>query len=181
MDSRHLKISGAATLVSVAAALFVAAPAPAAIDVAPILAHSDEISSLARPEFGRAETAAALDDTAREAGTALADRAAEDAVDGREVETTERDCAKDALGDLGWDIWWAVSTGHSFDLGETAEHILENCLATYAPEGVDAVKVSREFASVITSDAESVYRAEEGDIYGVADWLLYADYWYVSE
>lgn len=180
MNFRHLKAIGAAAITTLAAGLAAAAPAPA-LEVDPALLHSDAIASLAHPVYGRTDDFAGLDEAAKAAGEALTARAAEEAQNSEEIDKTERDCAKGTLGALGWDIWWAVTGAHSFDLGGTAEHLIEACLDTYLPGEVDAPTTARDFAAEIARDAETVYQQEEGDIYGVADWLLYADYYYVEQ
>jgi hypothetical protein len=181
MRSRRARSVGLATVASLALGLLVAAPATAAIEVEPTLQHNDPISSLASPEYGRSDAAAALDKRAAEDRDAITQRAAQDSSDGEEVDKFEKDCAKAALGALGWDIWWAVSEGQSFDLRSTAQQAIEQCLKLYIPGQVDAHTTARNFAAIITSDAEAVYQQEQGDIYGVADWMLYADYWYIAE
>lgn len=158
-----------------------ASAAAASIEVEPSLVHSDPISSLEHPAYGRADTEAALDDTAATDGEELTQRASEDAGDDADVDDGERDCAKTALGDLGWDIWWAIAYDQSFNLESAAEQVLAECLNAELADQVDVAAVAHDFAAMISSDTEAVYQQEEGDIYGVADWLLYTDYWHVEQ
>jgi hypothetical protein len=181
MISRRLNALGTAMLASLAMGLLAAAPATASIEVVPSLAAHDPISSLANPAYGRPDHAAALDETARQDGDALTQRAAQDSGGVEEIDKSERDCAKTALGELGWDIWWAITEGQSFDLESTATHVIELCLNARIPGQVNVPATASVYAGMITSDAENVYQQEERDIYGVADWMLYADYWHVEE
>jgi len=87
-----------------------------------------------------------------------------------------RDCTKEGLADIAWDIWWSVSHEHSFSLPQQAEEAIEGCLKTYIGEPESAV--AQSIAAAITNGAHS-FLAVDPDLYGLADWLQIVDYYYI--
>jgi len=153
--------------------------AGAAIVVDPQVAPHEPIYSLANPSYARPEDAPNLDQAAQKAKDDIVS-ASEQASSDADVEKVERDCAKEALASVAWDIWWAVTSQATLDVGGAAQNAAEACLGLYVPQQVNVAQASHEIASAITRGAEEASEQEGGDVYGVADWMLVADYYYVE-
>lgn len=154
------------------------------IDTAAV-GHSDHLYPLYTPDY--AENPGAQPEFLNDAGKVKdsVTNGANDysSVDGGTItDEMVKDCAKQALAGLAWDVWWSVSEGQSFSLNEAGEHAIESCLdsVTSSSEPSAAHSIAATLATTITEGANDYLNASP-DLYGLADWLQIVDYYYIEE
>jgi hypothetical protein len=143
--------------------------------------HSDQLYSLNHPNYGdsASQSVTNLSNDASHVGSHVDDEANQFSSD-ETLEKLIKDCAKEGLSTMAWDLWWSITNGQDFNFTEDTENSISACLETYTtPSQVNARSTAEILTNAIAQGASEALSVNN-DLYGLADWLQAVDYYYVS-